>query len=790
MVYFFSTLGSFLLWAGCAVLGVIYAFLIAFKAELPDYKVLALYEPAVVTRLYATDGQLLKEYSIEKRIFVPITAIPEIVKRAFLSAEDKNFYHHVGIDFYSLIRAMKTNIMYLQEDKRLIGASTITQQLARNFFLDNEKSLKRKIKEAILAFFIDSTFEKDHILELYLNQIYLGLSSYGVAAAALQYFNKPLDALTVAEAAFLACLPKAPNNYHPIKYPKRAKERRDWVVHRLLEDGVIDQITAEQACAQDIVLNSPEEKDSLQADHAAEEVRRQLMNLYGESVLYKGGLVIHTTIDPKLQELAEKTLRQGLISYDQNHGWRGPLKRISKTLFKKDQQNWNEILNQTPICIDLGEWCTAIVLRVKADQAIIGLTNGTLGSIALKDLQWARSFITVNQQGPKITHPQQVLAVGDVIAVEKLSEAHYALRQVPQVNGGLVALDPHTGRILALVGGFSYKGSEFNRVTQALRQPGSAFKPFVYLTALEQGLPPNLIIEDAPIVMSLGYGLGQWKPRNITRKFYGPRPMRFGLEKSLNPMTVRLGQRVGIKKIAATVKRFGVMEKMPPYLAMVLGAGETTMLKLLTGYAIIANGGKKVIPSLIDVIQDRQGRIVFKHDQRTFSPVDRTDLENYPLLINNQEQIADPVAVYQVISMLEGAVQRGSVRIASRIGKPLAAKSGTTNECMDAWCIGFSPYLLVGVYVGFDTPSSLGEHETGSRVAAPIFTNFMEVVLKDAPAVPFNIPAGVRLIPIHLDTGKVVTDQDHSLNDGIIYESFRADQDIPVATTEIDKGIY
>lgn len=773
------------LFLGCVALFVGFSY---YGRGLPDYKQLEVYEPAIVTRFYAGDGRLFHEYALQKRVFIPIVSIPLMVRYAFLAAEDKNFYQHTGVDFWSIARALLTNIAHISQGRRPIGASTITQQVARYFLLSDELSLDRKIKEAILAFRIDHAFTKDHILELYLNEIYLGAGSYGVGAAALHYFNKSLDDLSLSEIAFLAALPKAPNNYHPNRFPKKALARRNWVLQRMMEDGVISKEQAEAAMKEPIVLHAQDPSQSVRADHFAEEVRRDLLHRYGEEVLYKGGLVVQTTLDPRLQTIAEKTLRQGLINYDRHHGWRGPIAHISEEFLLSPL--WVDSLKKVPVPPALEPWVLAVVLEVTPQAAKIGLKDGKEGVISLSEVKWARRFISCDVLGPEVKKVGDVLQKGDVIAVmpvslrdpkeKKTEKSIFSLCQIPRVNGALVAMDPHTGRVLALVGGYSYSTSEFNRATQALRQPGSSFKTFTYLAAMEEGLKPNTIVEDAPVAIPIGYGLGVWKPKNISDRFYGPRTLRFGLEKSLNSQSVRLFQMVGIEKVAEVVEKLGVMGKMPRHFSMSLGAGETTVLKMATGYSIIMNGGKKIAPTLIDRIQDRLGRTVFKHDHRNIQMVDLQDWTQFPTLVDDRAQMIDPICSYQVVSMMEGAVHRGTARVAQKVGKPVALKTGTSNESNDTWCIGGSPDLLGAVFVGFDVPESLGKRATGGSVAAPILADFMAEALKDAPPVPFRVPAGTKLVPVDLETGMVM----HEGAPNTILEAFP-----DVSSTEMETGM-
>jgi penicillin-binding protein 1A len=756
--------------------GVLYVFH-EYGRDLPDYKQLADYDPPTVTRVHAGDGRLLAEYAVQKRVFVPIQSIPKRVINAFLAAEDKNFYSHPGVDVMAVLRAVVTNVVHKIQGRRPVGASTITQQVAKNFLLSNELSYERKIKEAILALRMERTFSKDRILELYLNEIFLGYrGSYGVAAAALNYFNKSLDELTIAEAAYLAALPKAPNNYNPIRNYSEAVARRNWVISRMVEDRSITPQEAELAWNEPLVVRERGETEVAEAAHFAEEVRRELVRLYGDHGLYEGGLSVRTTLDPRLQVAGEKALRNGLIDYDRRHGWRGPLVRLPAV----EPDAWAEQLAAAEIPQGAPEWERALVLSTSGKAAEIGFVDRRTGEIPLSALKWARKPLDGQKVGASPGSVEEVMAAGDVIYVEPIAEdsngepvpeGTYGLRQVPEINGALVALDPHTGRVLAMVGGFSFDDSEFNRAVQAERQPGSAFKPVVYLAGLDSGFTPSTLILDAPFVIDQGEGQGKWKPANYTHKFYGPTPMRIGVEKSRNLMTVRLAQTIGMDKVADYAVRLGVVDYMPKVLAMALGAGETTLLRLTTAYAMLVNGGKRITPTLIDRVQDRNGTTIFRHDQRA-CPGCRGETwhgQSVPRLPDDREQVADPASAYQVVSMLQGVVERGTGRRVASVGKPLAGKTGTTNDSQDTWFIGFSPDLAVGVFAGFDEPRSLGPKETGSSVAAPIFRDFMAVALADKPAIPFRIPPGIRLVRVNAETGRLAGPGDSR----VILEAFK-----------------
>lgn len=768
--------------------GVVYVFW-SFGQDLPDYQQLADYEPPVMTRVHAGDGRLLAEYATEKRVFVPIRAMPRRIINAILSAEDKNFYSHTGVDFISVLRAVVQNVKNYGTGRRPVGASTITQQVAKNFLLTNEVSLSRKAKEAILAFRIERAFSKDRILELYMNEIYLGQGSYGVAAAALNYFSKPLDGLSVAEAAFLAALPKAPNNYNPVRKHDAAIERRNWVISRMENEGYITEAEMEQAQAEPLIVRSRAPTEYVTADDFAEEVRRELAAQFGENRLYEGGLSVHTTLEPRLQSIASKALRQGLISYDRRHGYKGPIAKINSG--KMENGAVSGSLAEQLAAMDpprgAGKWKLAVVTALNDASAMVLLKGGDGGSIPLRELKWARKWIKGEHRGPGIKTPGNALNVGDVILVEAVSSyttgngkdkktivypaATYALRQIPEIEGSIVALDPHTGRVLAMVGGFDYAKSQFNRVTQARRQPGSAFKPFVYLAALDSGFTPSTLILDAPFVIDQGPGLPKWRPANYTKKFYGPSTMRLGIEKSRNLMTVRLAETVGMEKITEYATTFGIAKNLPNQLSMALGAGETTLLKLTNAYSMLVNGGKRIIPTFIDRIQNRNGQTVFRHDERNC--VDCVAVawtgQEVPQIPDTRAQITDPGSAYQMVSMLEGVIERGTGRSIRSIGKPLAGKTGTTNEAIDAWFMGFSPDLAVGVFTGFDEPRSLGPREQGASVAAPIFKAFMSEALKDAPETPFRIPPGIRMVRVNSSSGLPALPGEKS----VIWEAFK-----------------
>ena len=754
-----------------------------FGRDLPDYQQLAHYEPPIMTRVHAGDGRLLAEYATERRVFVPIGAIPKRVINAFLSSEDKNFYSHHGVDPMSILRAALTDVGRWRTNRRPVGASTITQQVAKNMLLTNELSIARKVKEIILATRIDEAMAKDRILELYLNEIYLGSGAYGVVAAAQTYFNKSLDELSLGEAAYLAGLPKAPNNYHLVRFPQAAKWRREWVLDRMAEDGNATDAQIAQAKAEPLVLRHREEAEIVTGAYFAEEVRRELMTRYGDKSLYQGGLSVRTSLDGRLQVAADKYLRDGLIAYDRSHGgWRGPVGHIDPG------PNWPGRLAAEALPPGAGTagWQLAVVLRTESDGAAIGLKGGETGRIPFAQMRWARPLHDDGSLGGFPRNAADVAKPGDLVLVETLSEEAakavvaktgaaraspaslntaaappntaplYNLCQIPEVSGALVALDPHTGRVLAMSGGFSFELSQFNRATQAKRQPGSSIKPFVYLTALENGFTPSSLVDDSPVSISQGPGMPAWTPSNYsTNKFRGPTPLRVALEASLNTVTARLASMVGMEAIGQTIEQFGIMDRMPRMYSMALGAGETTPLRHTAAYAMLDNGGMRIAPSLIDRIQDRYGKTIFRADQRTCAGCGNVEWnhQKVPVIPDNRERIADPVATYQIVEMMQGVVQRGTGTAVKAVGKPIAGKTGTTNDWQDAWFVGFSPDLAAGVYVGYDEPVNLGSDSTGGHLAAPIFRDFMIAALKDSPPTEFRTPTGLRMYRVNPGTG-------------------------------------
>ena len=739
------------------------AVLFYFSKDLPDYSQLQDYEPAVMTRVHASDGSLLAEYAKERRLYLPIQAIPKSVINAFIAAEDKSFYEHNGIDFSGIARAGVSYVQNYGRGRRPQGASTITQQVAKNFLLTNELSVGRKIKEALLAMKIERTLSKEKILELYLNEIYLGIGAYGVAAASLLYFDKSVHELTVTEAAYLAALPKGPNNYHPIRRRDEAIARRNYVIERMAEDRYISTADAEKYKKEGLkVTQRPTGAHIFAAEYFAEEVRRYINENYGEKKLYEGGLSVRTTLDPKMQVLARKQLIDGLVRFDETQGYRGPVTKLEPT------GEWGSKLAETKALSDVAPWRLAVVLEATDQSARIGFqpareAGGGLskeretGILTLEGVKWAKPTWGA-MKGKVPVKVSQVLETGDVIYVEPLAgkDGQFKLRQIPEISGAIVAMDPQTGRVLAMVGGFSYDQSQFNRATQALRQPGSSFKPLVYAAALDNGYTPSTVVLDAPLEVDTGNGT--WKPENYEGKFYGPSTLRFGIERSRNVMTVRLAQDLGMPLIGEYSRRFGIYENLPPYLSFSLGAGETTLMRMVGAYAMFDNGGKKVTPSLIDRIQDRYGHTIYKHDQRECRGCSATKWESQPepAIIDRRERVIDPMTAYQITSMMEGVVLRGTgaaAGIQKEVGKPIAGKTGTTNDEKDVWFVGFSPDLVVGVFMGYDKPRHIADRASGGSLAAPIFRDFMKVALADKPAVPFRVPAGIKLIRVDPRTG-------------------------------------
>ncbi len=738
-----------------------------FSSGLPDYKKLSNYQPQVSSRVYADNGKLIAEYALEKRLFIPYDSIPKKIINSFLSAEDKNFFKHPGIDAKGIIRATIKNLSNIVNDKRLEGASTITQQVAKNFLLTNEVSLRRKIKEAILAFRIEKAYSKERILELYLNQIYLGEGTYGIAAASLEYFDKSVKELNYQEAALLAALPKAPSKYNPFKYKKLAKIRRNLVLNNLYENGFIDTKQLKNLKNKNIILKKRKIELVDEANSYSEEVRRIIKEKYGFKQLYSEGLVIKTPLDVKYQVEAQKSIRRGIEEYDKRHGWRGALTN------KIRDANWKKKLDQNKIDPTL-QWELAEIINIDEYKIDIKLLKSSKENfIPTNKIKWAikKSIFKTFEKG-------------DIIFVKKFKN-NYDLKQYPKVNGGIVVINPFTGKVKALVGGFSYRSSEFNRVTQAKRQPGSAFKPFVYAAALENGYSPNSIVLDAPFIADQGVGLKNWKPENYGKKFYGPSTLRKGIEYSRNLMTVRISEKIGLDKILKISRQLDIYKNIPELLSVSLGSAETSLINITSAYASFVNGGKKIEPILIEKIQDRRGKTIFNSEKRKCIGCDRL-IQNpleVPKIEDSHEKVFSEETAYQMISILEGVVKRGTGKKLRDLKVPIAGKTGTTNNNFDAWFIGFSSDLVVGVYIGFDKPQSLGKYETGSKAALPVFKDFIKNALYKEDFRPFNIPADIYFAPINYDTGE----QESFTNNKSIIEAFKLD-DINRMSNNLEKG--
>ena len=722
-----------LLMASIAVIAILWAF----SNKLPDYKFLKSYKPPVSSKVYSGEGQLVSDFSSEKRIFVPFDSIPHKVIKAFLSAEDKNFFSHPGVDAKGVIRATINNISNIIYSKRLEGASTITQQVAKNFLLSNEVSLNRKIKEAILAFRIERALSKKRILELYLNQIYLGQGSYGIASASLEYFNKPINDLDFAEAALLAALPKAPSKYNPYKNLELAKYRRNLVLKNLLDNNYLNLNDYNKFINQKIKLKKRKRIFLEDTRYYVEDIRKYVVDKFGFEMVYNQGLNIKTPLDLELQNIATIALRKGLEDYDKRKGWRGPLSN------SKNLNNWKKNLKQFDLEKSIG-WNLAIVKKINKFKAYIETSTDETGEIDYKDITWTKREFN------------ELFKIGDIIYVKKINDNKYELKQLPKINGGIVAMDPFTGRVYAISGGFSFKKSEFNRASQALRQPGSAFKPFIYALALENNFSPNSLILDAPLVLDQGIDLKLWKPENYGKKFYGPSTLRMGLEKSRNLMTVRIAQEVGIEKLVNFSKKLGIYDNPQALLSISLGSAETTLLKLTSAYCSFVNGGKKINPILIDRIQDSEGTTFFNSETRFCKDCNQISYlsNSIPKIADNFYQVISPQTAYQITSMLEGVIKRGTGKRLKDLNLDIAGKTGTTNKNTDTWFIGFTSKLVIGVYIGMDDPKPLGPYETGAKTAMPVFKEFVKKAIKKKDARPFKVPPNISMMVIEPVTGR------------------------------------
>ena len=717
---------------------IIFSILWTFSSNIPDYKFLKNYKPPVSSKMYSGNGDLVADFSKEKRIFVPYSAIPENVINSFLSAEDKNFFSHPGVDAKGVLRAIVNNIRNVMTSKRLEGASTITQQVAKNFLLSNEISLNRKIKEAILAFRIERALSKERILELYLNQIYLGSGAYGVAAASLEYFDKSIKELNYAESALLAALPKAPSKYNPYRDLELAKFRRDLVLNNLFENKFLDQKRFNQFKNQPIELKKTKKIFLEDAQYYIEDVRKNIIEKLTYEKVYKQGYNINTPINLELQKIATNSLRNGLISYDKRKGWRGPILNLQY------KNNWFKNVNKKHKLEKSIKWDLAIVKKVSKFNAVIETQNKEEGIINYTEITWTKKEF------------EDLLKKGDVIYVKKIKDKLYSLEQLPKINGGIVVLDPYTGRVLALSGGFSFRNSEFNRGSQALRQPGSAFKPFIYALALENDYTPSSLVLDAPLVLDQGVDLKKWKPENYGKKFYGLSTLRVGLEKSRNLMTVRIAQDLGTEKIAKFSKELNIYKNPEPLLSISLGSGETDLLSLTSAYCSFVNGGKLIKPILIDRIQDSEGNTIINNENRKCFNCDKISYtgKDYPIVKDDYNQVISPQTAYQITSILEGVIHRGTGKKLKKLNLNIAGKTGTTNDNTDAWFIGYTSNLVIGVYVGMDNPKSLGKYETGSKAALPIFEDFIKKAVKKSEARPFKVPSELTMMVVDPATGE------------------------------------
>jgi len=729
----FISLLSFLLISVVFILGVLWNF----SNNIPDYKFLKNYKPPVSSKVYSGKGDLVADFSKEKRIFVPYGSIPKNVINSFLSAEDKNFFSHPGVDAKGVLRAVINNIKNVMTSKRLEGASTITQQVAKNFLLTNEVSINRKIKEAILAFRIERALSKERILELYLNQIYLGSGAYGVAAASLEYFDKSIKELNYTEASLLAALPKAPSKYNPYRNIELAKFRRDLVLKNLLDNDYIDQNKYKILKNQKINLQKKQKVFLEDTQYYIEDVRKSIIESLSYEKVYNQGFNINSPIDLELQKIATNSLRNGLIKYDKRKGWRGPL---SNKVYNK---SWNKNLEKYKLEKSIG-WTIAIVKKINQFSAEIETEDNLTGIIEYKNISWTKKEFF------------NLLKIGDIIYVKKINSNRFTLKQLPKINGGIVVMDPYTGRVLALSGGFSFKNSEFNRASQALRQPGSAFKPFVYALALENNYTPSSLVLDAPLVLDQGSDLKMWKPENYGKKFYGPSTLRVGLEKSRNLMTVRIAQKLGIGKVINFSKKLGIYENPEKLISISLGSAETTLLKLTSAYSSFVNGGKLVSPILIDRVQDSEGNTILNNGKRKCINCDQISFTSaeFPKIDDNYKEIFSSQTAYQVTSLLEGVIERGTGKKLRNLDLNMAGKTGTTNKNTDAWFIGFTSNLVVGVYVGMDEPQPLGRYETGSKTALPVFEEFIKSAVKKSDARPFKVADKITMMVIDPLTGQ------------------------------------
>lgn len=796
MIGFLGFLFSAASTAAIAGMAVIAGVIWVYDNDLPDHEGLTNYEPATLSRVYSGDGDVIAEFASKRRIFTPIDEIPPLVKNAFISAEDKNFYNHSGVDGLGVVKAMVDNVRRVQSGERLRGASTITQQVIKNFLLASESDVERKIKEFILSSRIESALSKDRILELYLNDIFLGQNAYGVTAAARRYFGKTPDGLTAEEAAYLAALPKAPSSYHPVRRVEAAVGRRNYVLEEMAQNGYLTRAEAEAAKAHPLETIIGGEMESRlppipNYTYFTDEIRRQLSAKLGRDELFGGGLTVRATVDPDLQSIAAEALRDKLESWDRSRdGWRGPLATLDG-VSAADEAGWRAALGAVDAPSDIEGWRKAVVLEVGDSSARIGVDGVEEDDdghfIPFEEMRWARPRLDGGRVGSAPNRPSDVVSVGDVVLVSRPEGESWTLRQVPLIQGAFMAMDPQTGRVLALQGGFSYEASVFDRATQAERQPGSAFKPFVYAAALDNGYSPATIVLDAPVVVELAGK--DWKPKNYSNRFYGPSPLRLGLEKSRNLMTVRLAQDVGMRTVADYAERFGVYEDMPTHLSYALGAGETTLYKMVAAYGMFANGGRRVEPTLVDRIQDRRGRTIYRHDQRICDGCRAADVAegaHEPWPVPTARRIMDRVTAYQLVSMLEGVASRGTAARLSALGFPVAGKTGTTNDAKDAWFVGFTPNLVAGCFIGYDNPRPMGKGGTGGGQCAPVFQAFMAEAMETRSPGEFTPPPDVVFASVDRFSGERLPEGTSGSN--VIREVFRQGQAPGVYETDFAIG--
>jgi penicillin-binding protein 1A len=786
---FFGTIFSLItLGLGVIALSIAAVFHI-YGQDLPSHESLANYTPPTISRIYSQEGRIIDEFARERRLFTPAEDIPDLVKQAFISAEDKNFYQHSGYDARGIAAAIVEAIRTRGETVR--GASTITQQVMKNFLLSGDRRIERKIKEIILATRIEETLDKEAILELYLNEIFLGQNSYGVTAAAQTYFNKSLRALAPHEAAFLASMPKAPSNFHPVRNTQRLRDRRDFVLEEMFENGYLDRATYEAEVEKPVRSVQqgdfpPFSADLPPRDYFTDEIRRQLSRDFGEGEFFSGGYSVRATIDPGMQDVAAVALRRQLEDYDRGRGkWRGTGESLPAEALESEDA-WRAALAEAEVARDItldGEWLPAVVLDIEAQQMRLGIEGVAKGedtphAVPREDIAWLPGDFF------------ETFEVGEVVHVRRVTDEagnflRWTLRQVPEVQGGFVAMDVETGRVIAMQGGFSYQDSVFNRATQAERQPGSSFKPFVYAAALDSGYSPATIVVDAPIEIDTPQGL--WRPRNASNKFYGPTPLRTGIERSRNLMTIRLAQEVGMDVVANYAERFGVYDDMGGFLANALGSDETTLYRMVSAYAMFANGGERVEPTLVDRVQDRYGRTVYRHDQRDC--VDCADpaipKTRGPWIVSDRRQVMDSITAYQLTSMMQGVVDRGTASGHVDLPVPVAGKTGTTNDARDVWFVGFTSTIAAGCYIGHDQPRGLGRGAYGASMCGPVFQEFMQQAVKKYGGGAFDVPPGGRFIKIDRYTGARLSDDAEGEN--VVAEYFREGEE-PIFGVTFDGG--